>query len=48
MLQFSDYIKKRDSNTLVNKSVAIFGLGLVGNIVLSILKEKKNKSRLYL
>ena len=43
MFQFADYIKKRDSNTLVNKSVAIFGLGLVGNIVLSILKEKKIK-----
>ena len=43
MFQFSDYIKKRDDNTLVNKSIAIFGLGLVGNIVLSILKKKKIK-----
>ena len=48
MLKFSDYIEKRDNNKLSNKSIAIFGLGIVGNIVLEVLKEKKNKSRLYL
>lgn len=43
MLKFSDYIEKRDNNKLSNKSIAIFGLGIVGNIVLEVLKEKKIK-----
>ena len=41
MLRFSDYIAKAKNKELFTESAAIFGMGIVGCIILEIFKEKK-------